>query len=371
MSISVAWCAALPVRLPWGYDGRTAMLTAQALKAKAAELGFDLCGIAPAETLPELARLREWLDRGYEGTMSWMGRSARRRLNPELALTGARAIISLATVYNTGHPYSTEVPAAGQALVSRYAWGEDYHEVVGRRTQALMAWMHAQVEAPFEAWAYVDTGPIQEKVFAQRAGLGWVGKNTCLINERLGSWVFLSDIICTLPLPVDEPAVDQCGTCTLCLEACPTRAFVEPYVLDARRCISYLTIELRKDMPVDLREAVGTHIYGCDICQEVCPFNQDPAVSPDPAWQPRPGLVQPTLATLWRASDTDWRRLVAGTAMTRVALPQMRRNLAVAIGNAGQADLLAPGPAAEGDDPSAQEPMVRRHVRWARDKMTS
>ena len=345
------------------------MLTAVALKARAAELGFDLCGVAPAERLPELQRIREWLDRGYEGTMSWMGRSAKRRLDPELALRGARSIISLATVYNTAHPYSTEVPDTGQARISRYAWGEDYHAVIGQRTTALMDWMTGQVSEPSESWAYVDTGPIAEKVFAQRAGLGWIGKNTCLINERLGSWVFLSDIITTIPLPADEPATDQCGTCTLCLEACPTQAFVEPYVLDARRCISYLTIELRKDVPVELREATGTRIYGCDVCQDVCPFNLHPAVSADAAWQPREGLDQPPLARLWSTADADWQAAVAGTAMMRVGLPQMRRNLAVALGNSA-----APGGAAALDTdpterPSAQEPLARRHIQWARDKM--
>jgi epoxyqueuosine reductase len=225
--------------------------------------------------------------------------------------------------------------------------------------------MRANAEAPFDARAYVDTGPVQERVYAQHAGLGWIGKNTCLINADKGSWLFLAEIICTLPLDADAPAVDQCGSCRRCLDACPTEALVAPGVLDSRRCLSYLTIELRTAIDEPLRADVGTHVYGCDICQDVCPYNHAATASPDPAWHARSGLNLPALAALWRRSDADLRRLVRGTPMTRAKVTGLRRNLAVAIGNSGDESGL--GALAEDSDerPSARDPMVREHIDWA------
>jgi epoxyqueuosine reductase len=348
------------------------MLDAAAVKARARELGFDVCGIAPAENFPELRFLREWLARGHAGHMGYLPRSAARRQDIRRVLPTARSVIITGTLYNTSKPYSVERTDPGEALISRYAWGDDYHDVLGARLERLLEWMRAEHGGSFEARAYVDTGPVQERVYAQYAGLGWIGKNTCLINPSLGSWLFLAEIVCSLPLEADAPAFDQCGTCTLCLDACPTGALVEPHVLDATRCISYLTIEIKKDMPVEMRDAVGTHVYGCDICQDVCPYNVNAPTTSAAEWQPRPGLDGPKLVDLWRRPDADLEALVAGTPMPRPGLPGLRRNIAVAMGNsADRAARSALDEPPAGDAPafdSSRRPMVRRHVEWAREK---
>ena len=249
-------------------------MTSDDVKTLAREAGFDLCGIAAAEAFPELRFLDEWLARGHAGEMRYMARTARRRADVREVVPSARSVISLGTLYDTERPYSTEVDDPDTALISRYAWGEDYHDVVGRRMEALLERMRAATDEPFAARCYVDTGPVQERVYAQHAGLGWIGKNTCLIHPEKGSWFFLSEIITSLPLETDAPQLDQCGTCTLCIEACPTDALREPWALDATRCLSYLTIEIRGAIPEDMRPDVGTHVYGCDICQEVCPLQR-------------------------------------------------------------------------------------------------
>ena len=342
-------------------------LTSSGIKAKAREVGFDLCGIAAADDYPELTFLREWLDRGYAGEMAYMARTADRRGDVRAVLPGARSVIVTGTVYNTVPPYS-ETPAADVAAISRYAWGDDYHDVLQTRMDRLLAWMKAESPEAFDARAYVDTGPVQERVYAQRAGLGWIGKNTCLINPDLGSWLFLAEIISTLPLEPDVPGFDQCGTCTRCLDACPTDALVEPAVLDATRCISYLTIELRSEIPESFRRALANHVYGCDICQDVCPYNQVAPQSDDRAWQARPGLDTPRLVDLWRRSDNDLRALIKGSAMTRTKVTGLRRNLAVALGNSQQAQALAALEQETGDRPSLADSNVRAHVEWARDQ---
>lgn len=339
-------------------------LTSEAIKAKARELGFDLCGIAPVEDYPELTFLREWLDRGYAGTMAWMERSSARRSDVRQVVPGARAVIVTGTLYNTDRPYSTDVPG-GTARVSRYAWGDDYHDVLQRRLAALLEWMRGVSGEPFDARAYVDTGPVQERVYAQYGGLGWIGKNTCLINPELGSWLFLGEIICTLPLQPDTQGLEQCGSCTRCLDACPTGALVEPGVLDSRRCLSYLTIELRTPIPDEYREALGEHVYGCDICQEVCPYNQPAPRSGDPAWQPRAPLDLPRLVEMWKRPDADLRAAIKGGPMTRAKLTGLRRNLAVAIGNSGDRAAIAALSEASEDRPSGDDDMVREHVDWA------
>lgn len=338
-------------------------LTASALKAHAATLGFDLCGIAPATQFPELSFLNEWLDRGYAGNMAWIGRTAEKRTDIQQVLPGARSVIVLGTVYNTDRPYSTEVADPRAALISRYAWGDDYHDVLADRMARLVAWMREESAVPFEALAYVDTGPIQERVFAQYAGLGWIGKNACLINEQLGSWLFLSEVVTTLELEPDAPGFDHCGTCTLCIEACPTKAIVEPHVIDSTKCVSYLTIEERGAIPDVLREGVGNHVYGCDVCQDVCPFNQAPAVSTDPAWQPRPGLDGATSLDLWRTPDAALRRLTKGSALTRAKLPMLRRNLALALQASGDAEGTAALAEHDENRPSLSDALVRGHIR--------
>jgi epoxyqueuosine reductase len=314
------------------------MLTATSIKEHARALGFDLCGVAAAASFPELRRIREWISRGYAGDMGYLPRTALRREDVRHVLPSARSVIVTGTVYNVDRPYSVERSDPGEALVSRYAWGADYHDVVGRRLDDLLVWMRAQHDGPFEARAFVDTGPIHERVHAQYAGLGWIGRNGCLINPDLGSWLFLSEIVCSLPLEADAPALDQCGACILCLEACPTGALVEPHLLDATRCLSYLTIELRREIPKPLRAPVGTHVYGCDICQDVCPWNQAAARSHDPSWQPRPGLDHPRLLDLWHQNDEQLASLIRGSAMTRAGVKGLRRNLAVALGNSSDAE---------------------------------
>src|SRR5882724_5905076 len=231
-------------------------MTASEIKAKARELGFDVCGIAPAIDHPELHVFRDWLARGYAGEMAYLHRTAERRADVRHVVPSARTVIMTATVYNTDRPYSTECDDPGRAHIARYAWGDDYHDVIGGRLESLLAWMREASCVPFDARAYVDTGPVQERVYARHAGIGWIGKNTCVINPELGSWVLLGAIICSLPLDVDAPSLDQCGTCTLCIEACPTHAIVAPGVLDSTRCISYLTIELRGDIPETHRAGV-------------------------------------------------------------------------------------------------------------------
>ena len=342
----------------------TTALSSDAVKTKARDLGFDLCGIAPAESFPELSFLSAWLDRGYAADMSWMTRTRERRADVRNVVPGARSVIVTATLYNTDRPYSDDLPQE-VARLSRYAWGDDYHLVIKSRLDGLLAWMKSASDVPFDARTYVDTGPVQERVYAQYAGIGWVGKNTCVINREIGSWLFLGEIVSTLPLEPDAEALEQCGSCTRCLDACPTGALVEPGVLDSSRCLSYLTIELRSSIPEVQRAALGGHVYGCDICQEVCPYNLPAPASSDAPWQPRTGLDLPRLVDLWRRPDAELRALVKGSAMTRAKLAGLRRNLAVAMGNSGTLEAAAALREEDPGRPSAGDPMVQEHVDWA------
>jgi epoxyqueuosine reductase len=309
------------------------VLTSETIKQRARELGFDLCGVAPAAAFPELAFLRQWIDRGYAGTMAYLPRTAERRADVRRVVPSARSVIVMGTIYNSGRPYSTEQKQTNLGEVARYATSEDYHDVLDRRTNALLAWIREQHPEPFDARAYVDTGPVQERVYAQYAGLGWIGKNTCVINQGAGSWFLLSEIICSLALEPDAPALDQCGTCTLCLEACPTGAFAGPHVLDATKCISYLTIEYRGPIPDGHHAGMGKHLFGCDICQEVCPWNGAPALTSDSAWSARQELGTQPLDELSRRSDEELATMIAGTPLTRTGVKGLRRNLAIALKN--------------------------------------
>jgi epoxyqueuosine reductase len=343
-------------------------VTADEIKARAAELGFALCGVAPAASHKELTFLREWLGRGYAGEMQYLERSADRRQDVRAVMPSAKSIICLATPYNTDRPYTTELTGTSQALIARYAWGDDYHEVIQQRMNALVDWMRERAGAGFEARAYVDTGPVQERVYAQYAGLGWIGKNTCVINPEIGSWLFLSEIICSLPLEPDTPSLDQCGACRLCIESCPTGAIVDPYVLDSTRCLSYLTIELKGEIPIDQRESVGGHAYGCDICQEVCPWNAQPAAPDEPSspWLPRALFDGPTLAALWRTPDSELRAALKRSAMTRAGVKRIRRNVAVCAGATGDAEALTA--LREVEEPLCDDPLVAEHIHWALEK---
>ncbi len=340
-------------------------MTSAEIKARAAELGFDLCGIAPAGTFKELAFLPDWLARGYAGEMQYLHRSADRRADVRAVMPSARSVIALATVYNTDRPYSTELADRSAALIARYAWGDDYHTVIQRRMDALVGWMRATSGCEFEARAYVDTGPVQERVYAQYAGLGWIGKNTCVINTEIGSWLFLSEILCSLPLEPDAPALDQCGTCRLCLDSCPTGAIVDPYVVDATRCLSYLTIEIRGAIPIEDRASIGRHAYGCDICQEVCPWNAQPA-GPDEGgspWLPRTAFDGVSIADLWRTPDADLRVSLKNSAMARAGVSRLRRNVAVCAGATADAGALAA--LRDVHEPTCDDPIVAEHIHWA------
>ncbi len=349
-------------------DLESTVVSSTAIKHRASELGFDLCGIAPAGAFPELRFFEEWIARGYAGTMGYLPRSAARRADVRNVVPSARSVIMTGSLYNVGQPYSTERCDRSKGEVARYAWSRDYHVVIGERLSALLSWLKEEHDEPFEARAYVDTGPVQERVYAQYAGLGWIGKNTCVINPERGSWLLLGAIVCSLPLESDAPALDQCGTCTLCLEACPTGAFVAPYELDATRCVSYLTIEYRGSIPEEHRERLGNHIFGCDVCQEVCPWNAAPLKSADPSWSAREDLNVLSLIDLWRKSDGELASLIGETSLTRSGVRGLRRNLAVALGNSGDRralDTLSEDRSEE----TIGDPVVSEHVVWAREKL--
>jgi epoxyqueuosine reductase len=366
--------------------------------ARARELGFDLCGVAPVEARQNLARagaqndaleqpfqelshVPEWLARGYAGEMNYLRDP--RRSDPRLVLEGARSLIVVALNYNSPLPASTHAPAQARdgsprGWISRYAWGDDYHEVIHRKLEALVRDLRAEFHERFEARAYVDTGPIIERVAAKYAGLGWLAKNTCLINQQLGSWLFLGVIVTTLALeptlaPGEPPPHDLCGSCTRCIEACPTQAFPEPYVLDSRRCISYLTIELRGAIPEQLRPSMGRAVVGCDICQDVCPWNRKTPLTKLAAFQPRQGkqagglpgeenrsltnesrnaedargelrisndefqfsLFAPELEWLASLSQQEYSRVFGRSAVKRAKWRGLVRNACVALGNSG------------------------------------
>ena len=288
--------------------------------------------------------------------MTYLARSADERLDPARVLPGVRSIVSVAVVYNTDAPPAT--------AVSRYAWGADYHDVLRDRLKTLLEWMAQEAGAGFEAFSCVDAGPVQERVFAEQAGLGWIGKNTCLINPGLGSWLFLGEILCNAELEYDVPLADNCGTCTRCLDACPTGAIVEPYRVDARRCLSYLTIETRGALPLEWRGHLHDRIYGCDICQDVCPWNRRAATSDDAAWQPRDALVAPTLIDLCRLSDEAWREIVRQSAMQRAGLRRIRRSLAYAAASLPDAEKRTALEALQ-SQPSSAFPEVAEALAWA------
>lgn len=344
------------------------MLTSDAIKHRARELGFDLCGVAPAQALPELSYFKKWIQNGYAGTMGYLPRTADRRADVRNLMPSALSVIVTGSVYNAGQPYSTERadPASGE--VARYAWSRDYHHVIGERLELLLEWMRAEHREPFDARTYADTGPVQERVYAQYAGVGWIGKNTCVINPDAGSWILLGVIVTSLRLEADAPSVDQCGTCMLCLEACPTGAFVAPHQLDATRCISYLTIEYRGVIPEPRRDQIGNRIFGCDVCQEVCPWNAAPMRARDPNWTSHSDRNAQGLTALWRRSDEELAAFIGDTAMTRAGVRGLRRNLAVALGNSGDPDALD-ALDAESDDGTTNDPIVAEHVASARQKL--
>jgi len=315
---------------------------------RAKGLGFDLCGVVRAERFPELERFAEWLERGYAGEMKYLEDPG--RAEPSLVMPGVRSVIVCALNYNTNYPYSTEAAARAEVeggpvhgWISRYAWGDDYHKVMWAKLNTLAEALKERFRGPFAARAYADTGPVAERVFAKHAGLGWLGKNTLLLNEEFGSWLFLGVLFTTLELspslgPRESPPPDLCGNCRQCLDACPTNALVEPYVLDARRCLSYLTIELRGSIPEEFREHLGWQVYGCDICQDVCPFNRQVPVTFSKSFEPRredaeETLFQPRLEWLAGMSELEFRETFQNSAIKRTKWAGLVRNACLALGN--------------------------------------
>jgi len=345
------------------------------VKRAAHEAGFELSGVAPVHEFDELRYFPQWIADGYAGDMKYLeARDKAGKLKRESLRTAApwaRSVIVCAINYNTEQPYSTQVNDRQRGWISRYAWGrEDYHESVLRRlravesrlAQAVAAEGHedacaaagesapprsgqapagtSATTATLRTWCYVDTGPIVERVYAKYAGVGWIGKNTCVLNQKLGSWLFLGVILTSMELVPDTPAPDRCGTCTRCLDACPTHAFVGAYQLDANKCISYLTIEKRGGIPEELRVGMGRQVFGCDICQDVCPWNRKAPATNVQEFQPRERLVDPALVWLADMRANEFRETFRGSPVRRAKPSGMRRNAVIAMGNSGNREFV-------------------------------
>lgn len=340
-------------------DAARTFLTTQ-IKARARELGFDPVGVAPAEPPEHWAFYLDWVARGYAGEMGYLGRNLERRADPRTVVPGAKSVLCVGMNYEPREAPSP-VDDRPRGRVSRYARADDYHDVmVGRLTRLLE---EIQALAPSASGrVYVDTGPVLERDFAARAGIGWFGKHTNLIHKEKGSWFFLGEIILTIDLDCDAPVMDHCGTCTLCMEACPTDAIPEPYVLDSTRCISYLTIELKGAIPREHRVQVGDWIFGCDICQEVCPWNQKQARPTDePEFQAREGVASPDLAEVLGLDQAAFSRQFKGSPIKRAKRRGLLRNAAVALGNTGGVEDVQVLVKSLRDP----EPLVRGHAAWA------
>jgi epoxyqueuosine reductase len=302
----------------------------QCLKNKARQLGFVLAGATAAIQPPRLAALHQWLADGFAGEMRYIPDRAAAYEHPRHVLDGVRSLLMLAVPYRTEEP---AVPEVGQGMIARYAWGTDYHDLIRERLHGL-ADFHRELTPDAEVRGVVDTAPLLEREFAELAGLGWVGKNTLLLNRRLGSWLLLAALLTSETLAYDEPVtVGHCGTCRACIDACPTGAIVAPYRLDARRCISYLTIELREPIPAAQRKDIGPRIFGCDICQDVCPFNRRAPASEEPAFLPRPDMNPIDLAELLRLDEAAFRRRFRGSPLWRAKRRGLLCQAAYALGN--------------------------------------
>jgi epoxyqueuosine reductase len=328
------------------------------LKERARELGFELTGVARATSADSFDRLRDWLDQGYGGEMAYLYRHEEARRHPASVLPEVRSIVMVGMSYK---PPQEQPPVGAHGQVARYARGQDYHDVLRRRLNQLFAWAQEQVPG-CRGRAVVDTAPLLERDFARRAGLGWFGKNTMLLNKRLGSYFFLGALLLDLELRPDPPhEMSHCGSCTACLDACPTNAFPAPGVLDARRCISYLTIELRGPIAEELRPQMGDWLFGCDVCQEVCPWNRKAPPGKEPALQARSDLEAVDPIELLGLSEAEFRQRFRGTALTRAKRRGLLRNAAIVLGNQGDRAALPALRNALADP----EPLVREAAQWA------
>ncbi|HWY57313.1 MAG TPA: tRNA epoxyqueuosine(34) reductase QueG [Terriglobales bacterium] len=327
------------------------------VKQTAHEAGFELAGVAPVHDFPELNHFPDWIEAGHAGEMKYM--EARdeagqlKRASLRSSAPWARSVIVCAINYNTANPYSTAVGDSERGWISRYAWSrEDYHDTVMSRLRVVESRVRnysqrgqdtlaTAGETPaLQTRCYVDTGPLVERVYAKYAGVGWIGKNTCILNQKLGSWLFLGVILTSLELEADLPAPDRCGTCTRCIEACPTNALIAPYQLDSNKCISYLTIEKRGAISEDMREGMGRHVFGCDICQDVCPWNRKAPATSATEFQAREGLVNPVLEWLAEMSAEEFREKFRGSSIRRTKRSGLRRNAVIAMGNSGDRRFL-------------------------------
>jgi epoxyqueuosine reductase len=341
------------------------------LKRAAYDAGFELSGIAPVRELPELDHFPHWIAAGHAGEMKYL--EARdeagqlKRASLQSTAPWARSVVVCAINYNTAHPYSTEVDDSDRGWISRYAWSrEDYHEAVMRRLRAVEKCM--QDSAPvLQTRCYVDTGPLVERVYAKYAGVGWIGKNTCILNQKLGSWLFLGVILTSLELEPDLPAPDRCGSCTRCIDACPTDALIAPYQLDSNKCISYLTIEKRGAIPEEMREGMGRHVFGCDICQDVCPWNRKAPATGAAEFESREGLVNPALEWLAEMSAEEFRAKFRGSPIRRTKRTGLRRNAAIAMGNSGNQGFVPVLEKLGSDD----DPVVAESARWAAERLSA
>ncbi len=331
------------------------------LVQRAGAAGFDDCRIARAETPPHADEFRDWLADGSAGEMDWIARGTEKRCDPEMVLPGARAVVVLAMNYwqGGGPEVGGQKPGVGKTgRIARYAWGDDYHDVMLAKLRELEAFL---ATAGGRQKIYVDTGPVLERDFAAEAGIGWHGKSTMLLNRSLGTWFFLGEILTTLDLPPDPPQVARCGSCTRCIDACPTGAITAPHRLDARRCISYLTIELKGSIPIDLRPLIGDRIYGCDDCLDACPWNRFAQVSRESAFAARPMVAQMKLRDFLALDDEQFRALFRGSPIKRIKRRGFLRNVSVALGNVGTEEDL-PALTAAADD---AEPLIAEHASWA------
>jgi len=347
------------------------------VKSAAKSAGFDLAGIASVRDFPELNYFPRWIADGHAGEMKYL--EARndagdlKRASLRSTAPWARSVIVGAINYNTDHPYSTQVTGTDHGWISRYAWSrEDYHESVMRRLRIVERCLlekekkqDAGESAELLTRCYVDTGPLVERVYAKYAGVGWVGKNTCILNQKMGSWLFLGVILTSLELTPDLPAPDRCGTCTRCLDACPTNAFLGPYQLDSNRCISYLTIEKRGTIPERVRDGIGRHVFGCDICQDVCPWNRKGPVTEASEFQPREGLVNPALDWLAEMNCEEFRKTFRGSPIRRTKLTGLRRNAVIAMGNSGDRKFLPSLERLCADS----DPVIAETAAWARTRL--
>jgi epoxyqueuosine reductase len=337
-------------------------MLAAAVKAWGRELGFQAIGISDVDLSEAEPRFAEWLARGYAGELDYMRKHGAKRTRPAELVPGTLRVIAARMDYLPEAADGEAVVADGaKAFVARYALGRDYHKTLRRRLQRLAGRIEAEA-GPFGYRVFTDSAPVLEVELARKAGLGWRGKNTLLLARDGGSFFFLGEIYTDLPLPVDAPAGEHCGTCTRCIEVCPTRAIVAPYVLDARRCISYLTIELKGSIPVELRPLVGNRVYGCDDCQTACPWNRYARVSPEPDFRVRNGLDAADLVELFAWTEAQFRGRTAGSAIARIGYERWSRNIAVGLGNAPSGAAVVAALKARAGDPSA---LVREHVAWA------